>query len=304
MEADLAEAIRVVQDTAIRSMNPHIEPVKVDDGKGGSVDLPVAFLPDGDAKLVVHSLVEVLARGAALAKEQRLARAAGPDSRAGHAVHQSIVSFTAHANRFKDEGSAVWANAAQRQLVSVLDYHPQGAASAARWGRHRGTYACPLSEAWQAWGGGRELKLDQDAFAALLDSRDRELAAGKLPNGRESPDPATLITLAGKLEVFSNATAKRERDPNTGRLKISFAEEKGVSGDIVPPPSFLVFIPIFQDADPELLEVRLRVTVEEGAACFAVQIHSAGDVLREAFELLCSHVAVATDLPVFVGTPE
>jgi hypothetical protein len=149
--------------------------------------------------------------------------------------------------------------------------------------------------------GSRSLKED---FADLLDARDRELTGGKLPSGTSAPEPSFLLTLANNLEVFSTATAKRERDPNTGRIKVSFTEEKGTSGAVAPPPSFLVAIPVFQDAQPQPLEVRLRVTVDNGKAKFLVQIHAAADVLRAAFSELCADVSEGTSLPLFFGNPE
>lgn len=302
--AGLAEAIRTLNGISEAGAVPEIESVGCRDGKGGELLIPVAMLPSGPSKIEAHSLLGVLEAGTVFARKQRLADAPGPDSRTGTAALQSLASFIAHGNRFKAENSAIWADAAARRLVSVLDYHPAGAESPARWGRHRGTYQCPLSEAWTAWGGGDVLEVDQDGLAALLDSRDRELTGGKLPSGSTAPEPAYLITMASKLEVYSNANAKRERDPNTGRLKISYVEEKGLSGDIVPPPSFLVFIPVFQDAEPQVLEVRLRVTVENAKAHFEVQLHAAADILRDAFTRLCGRVEVETALPLFCGTPE
>lgn len=304
MDANLKEAIEAIQATAVASSDPKTIELKVDDGAGGKLTIPIALLRTDGGGVNTESTLQAFRQATEYAHELRLKNATGPDRREGTAQLQSLDSFITHANRFKAPESAVWANAAARQLVSVLDYHPAGATSPARWGKHRGTYACPLSEAWLAWGAGKPLELDQEKFSELLDSRDRELASGTLPNGGKAPDPAALITLASNLEVYSHATAKRERDPNTGRLKISFSEEKGVNGTVMPPPSFLVSIPVFQDGAPQPLEVRLRVTVEDGHAVFTVQLHAAGDVLREAFKALCDWVVAGTALPVFTGVPE
>lgn len=302
---DLAAAIINIERLAAAATKPQTIAMKVADGSAeGTVEVPVAFRAGEDGGLEIKSFAPALAEVHKIAKEIRLSKAEGPDRREGVAMHQSLSSLIDHANRFKDKDSVVWANAAERRLVSVLDYHSSGSAGAPRWGRHRGIYSCPLSEAWLAWGGGTELELSQDEFAALLDRRDRELHAGKFHHGGAAPDPAQLVTLANNLEVFSTATAKRERDPNTGRLKISYNEDKGVSGSVAPPPAFLVFISIFQDGIQEPLEVRLRVKVEEGQAVFTVQIHAAADLLQRAFEALCDRVEEMTALPVFVGTPE
>jgi hypothetical protein len=294
-------------DAAIRTLldagdHHSVEKIEVEDG-GKKVTIPVVVMDSDEGGQKVHSLLDIVKQGAELARAERLRDAPGPDKREGTAQMQALDSFVAHLNRFKDEDSVVWADAAGCNLVAVLDYHAKGSEGAARWGRHRGIYACPLSEAWRAWGGGAPMKLDQETFALLLDARDRDLISGTV-NGKAAPDPSALVTLAGTLESYSTSKAKRERDPNTGRVKVSFSNESGFMGDVAPPPSFLISIPVFQDGAPQSLEVRLRVEVENGAATFIAQIHAANDVLRDAFRALCERVKTETDLPVFVGKPE
>ena len=300
---DLAAAIQEIELNAVKGAELKTVNVEVDDGTGAKQSVPVLVVP-GAFGATIHPLLDVTKQGADWAKTQRLAKADGPDRRQGTAVHHTLASFIQHAKRFKAPNSAIWANAQARQLVSVLDYHEAGFDKAARWGQHRGVYGCPLSEAWLAWGGVEGRKLDQDAFAQLLDSRDRELAEGDLPGGGKAPAPSTLVTLANNLEVFSSATTKRERDANTGRVKLSFSEEKGPIGSVPIPSAFLVQIPIFQDQPAKTLEVRLRVEVEDGEATFALRIQAAGDVLRNAFDSLCEAVGVSTEIPVFAGQPE
>jgi hypothetical protein len=302
--AGLAEALKQLISTVQAAAHVNVETLTVDDGRGGKLGVPVAMLPTTDGGMTAQSLLGAVEAGQLVATRLRLATADGPDRRTGVAKLQSLESFIAHANRFKAECSAVWADSKARLLVSVLDYHPAGPLTKPKWGTHRGQYPCPLSEAWLAWGGVDGRVLSQEAFSDLLDSRDQELAGGKLPNGTEAPTPAFLITLANNLEVYSTANAKRERDVNTGKVRVSFSEEKGIVGSVQPPPAFLVNIPIFQDGGPLPLEVRLRVVIDGGHAKFAVQIHAAGDILRTAFEGLCDKVASETALPVFVGVPE
>ncbi len=300
---DFAAAIKALLTAGADADSPGTHLIKVDD-KGTAFDIPVHVTRDAAGKVNAVDMIDVVNRAQSFARAQRLLNADGPDRREGLATMQSIGSLVAHVNRFKDTDSVVWADGAQRRIVAILDYHRTSAAGSPRWGKHRSVYACPLSEAWRAWGGGVAVECSQDELIALLDTRDRELTTGTLPDGTKAPLPSSLLTIASNLESYSNAKAKRERDPQTGRVRIAFSEEKGFLGDVLPPPSFLICIPVFEGEKAQPLEVRLRFAVDDGAATFSVQIHAAGDVLREAFRAICDVVADGTALPVFVGCPE
>jgi uncharacterized protein YfdQ (DUF2303 family) len=234
------------------------------------------------------------------------ARADKPRRRKGTANLQSIDSFTDHVNRFKGGPSAIFADAANRKFLGVLNYHPAGAEqSDAAWGDHRAVYPCPLSPEWSMWGGGSEKSLGQDAFAFFLDEHDADLAAGAADaKGKPYPSPADLMTLAAALESYSNTSAKRERDKTTGRVLVSFSEDSGIKGNVTIPAAFAIKIPVFTDSAPAVLEVRLRVEVENGKPVFKFAIHDGVKVLRTAFDALVARVREATALPVLVGTPE
>ena len=211
---DLADAIRSIMNISSEATVPEVETVKVSDGKGGVVEIPVAMLPSGNGSVKAHPLLDVLQAGSRWAREQRLLDAGGPDARQGTAVHQALGSFIEHALRFRGDGTVVWADPTARRLVAVLDYHQEGAGSPAAWGRHRATYSPPVSEAWAAWGGVAGLQLDQDAFAQLLDGRDMDLTVGKLkdPTGNERPAPGP----AERRHGGSDAPAARTASTSNG----------------------------------------------------------------------------------------
>jgi hypothetical protein len=101
----------------------------------------------------------------------------------------------------------------------------------------------------------------------------------------------------------SNLAAKREREAS-GRTKVTFSQADGVAGTVAPPAAFLVNIRVFEDGSPQVLQVRLRVTVEGAVAKFHVRIHRASELLRESFAELVAEVKERAEVPVFVGTPE
>lgn len=230
-------------------------------------------------------------------------RADKPRRRRGVADLQSIASFIEHANRFKSAESAVWADRAASKFVGVLNYHPRGAEADPAWGDHRAVYPCPLSPEWVTWGAGALAQLDQDDFAQFLEDHDRDLAVATDADGKPYPSPSDLMTMAATLEAYSNRSTKRERVGN--KMSLSFHEESGVKGSsVVIPRAFCIRIPVFADGLPQVIEVRLRVEVEDGSPTFNFQIHDAGKVIRAAFDQLVQTVMLGTELPVFLGTPE
>jgi uncharacterized protein YfdQ (DUF2303 family) len=301
------EALQLIQDTARLGDKPHVVEVTGLNADGSKVPAFVAFVADGPGKAKPVSLLPYISEAMAHAERLRLEDAVGPDRRKGTAAHQTLSSFIAHLQRFKDEHSAVWAkaNEQQAQLVGIFNYHETGDTGTPRWGDHRAVYPCPLSGAWTAWGAGEEMELNQDEMAEFLESRDYDLTSGTLRSGSTSLAPNVLLSMANKLEVYSNSTARRERDPGTGRVSVSFTEEKGLAtGSVQPPSAFLISIPVFEDAEPETMEVRLRVKVVDARAVFTLQIHDAERIWRKSFDKVCQQVILDTALPVYQGTPE
>lgn len=108
-----------------------------------------------------------------------------PERREGTAVLQDLASFIAHANRFKDEDSALFANIdlAEPGLTAIYDYHPALNTSpdggfddpkpppVPRFCGHRAHYPFPLSDEWQAWKAMDARPMDQADFAAFLEDR-------------------------------------------------------------------------------------------------------------------------------------
>src|SRR5678816_3485771 len=128
---DIAGAVALIQQSARDSKEIQVINVQGWDYRGDKVEVPIAMVPQGDGKVQPVSLLAAHLEGAKAMRELRLLDSAGPNRREGTAAHQALASFIEHANRFKAENSVIWADAANRRLVSVLDYHPAGAATSA-----------------------------------------------------------------------------------------------------------------------------------------------------------------------------
>jgi len=328
---------------------------KILDVAEGAVDLfvPMLVLPDGYGGLVAHSVKDEIDK-----YRER------PERREGTARLEDLSSFVAHANRFKDADSAIFISGdpARPSFLSVLDYHeranvevpgkvaPDALATAAqgrtsgvqspattehraealpRFGRHRGSYLPVFSTEWQAWKDASGKALSQAEFAALIQTRARDIYdvdTDDIETGRlgdlaswfakrfaRGLDPAEFYGSSQKmLELSEGLTATitdRVGDVQkyaAGATKITFESER--STDVEIPAAFVIEVPVFRGGDLWQLPVRLRYTVRSVAdtkrAEWRVEVFGAERTVADVVKDMGETVAKGTGLPVFVGSPE
>lgn len=301
-QVGLPEAIREVKNMATAAVKPEVCDIKVTDAHGKEITIPVVFLPGAQGAQNMSSLAPIIRDGLNIAKEQRLATAAGPDALIGTATLATMASLVEHIKRFKLPATVVYADPEEQEIRALYDYHPK--AGVAGWNRHAARYEAKLSEAWEAWGGTEGKTLSQEEFINLIDTRDGELVDGTV-RGAKTPTPSWLLTFAGNLETYHNKTAKLTRDPSTGNRTVTFSDDKGIHGTVTPPTVLLVKIPIFTDSwETDELEVRVRVQVEDSEPRFKLWIHDAQKVMDAEFNAIAESVTDQADIPLFLGVPE
>lgn len=270
--------------------------------------------PDGSAAPVL-----VIPKGMQLSSAKGILDEyrATPERAKGTAKLETLDAFVAHVERFKDEGSAVFArvNAKAPELLAVYDYH-QGPGRP-RWGQHRASFAFPLAPEWQAWKALDGKELDQLTFAAFIEDHAHEVvptsdeiaqaAAAKLANlDLRLATPGQVLTLSRGLTVRAESVIAETRKLATGETKILYDEklsgEKGAPLDV--PGAFVVGVPVFDGGDPYALPVRLRLRVASGKIAWTFALLGADDVVRDAVKGAVEKVRVVTGLTVFEGTPE
>lgn len=241
-----------------------------------------------------------------------------PDRREGVAKLFDLESFVAHANRFKDEGSALFANpsVSNPAIRCVLDYHPAGASAAPRFGRHIGLYEFPLSDEWKAWTSQNGKGMGQKDFAVWLEDHVLEILspekAGEIAKqlaeqvGIEFASPAKILELSRGFSVRSNAKVKQVNNLATGEVQVQYAtehqDEQGAP--IKVPGGFLVALPVFRGGAVYQLGVRLRYRLQHGEVVWFFDIHRADRVFRHALDEACASAKDQTGLPLFLGSPE
>lgn len=253
--------------------------------------IPVAITPAGAQ---VRVMKEVL--------EEAELRADAPKRRKGTATHQELESFIAHVNRFKDDGSAIFADVQRVQLLAVFDYHK---ADAPRWGQHRAVYTCPLSRQWKLWLQQNEHEMSQDQFADFIDANLKDIASPPT-GGAISADvaqPAAVVEMARNLVVRSNTAFERKVDITTGATTLVSKDERDPSSTKIP-RAFMLGIPVFEGGAVYAIEARVRLKMQNGRPTFSYSLFQTDEILRDAFGDVRKKVAEGTALPLFVGAPE
>lgn len=230
----------------------------------------------------------------------------------GTAKLQELASFIAHINRFKDGHSAIFADVTCTTLTAVLDYHLArnvGEESASenialqRWGEHRATYECPLSEAWNTWTDHNEHPFTQEAFADFIEQHSGDLTAPEKAEGGDFAQPAKLIEVARQLSIKTRGEFTRQVNPTTGEFTLVNKEEHDTSSTKIP-RAFLLGIPVFQAGAFYRVEAQIRFQILAGRPSFSYVLMQPERILKDAFDAVRAQVIEGTKLPLFAGTPE
>lgn len=241
-----------------------------------------------------------------------------PERREGVAILRDIESFIAHANRFKDAHSVLFAdpNPKQPLLQAVLDYHESTAAGAPRFGKHRSRYAFPLSDQWQAWTAQNEKGMGQAEFAMFIEDRIADVAEpGRAGEGlrefaaligAEYATPSRLLDLSRGLTINVDHKLKSQVNLSSGEAQMVFEEKHAGEGGspIRVPGAFIIGVPIFQLGTAHLIGCRLRYRAREGAVTWSYSMYRVPENFDVAIREECAKAQAGTDLPLLYGTPE
>lgn len=281
-----------------------IEPRIVDFTRGTSDGAPFLLIPQGTQVIDVRAYLDKYLPA--------------PERKRGTSKHAQLSSFIDHANRFKDEGSAVFVSPNEKEpfLLSVIDYHAKGPKSAARHGEHRGMHVPELSTAWKTWSEKDGAAMSQEAFAAFLEEHVEDLseppcatidAAQYAEKARLTYAPIGMIhDLARGLEVNVSAKVASTVNLSTGEGRITYEEEHaGRGGEALRVPNaFLLAIEIFKGYDRFEIPVRLRYRATGGSIRWSLSVYRREHLVRLALESMVERVKRDTELPVFIGMPE
>lgn len=304
---DTAEGVGEMIRQTIALLDTHTKPTLVTlTGEGGE-QIPAYVDREGVHVLPIEDFDPYLAE---------------PRFRGGSAMLLDLDSFIEHTNRFKDDGSVVFAdnNRLAPSLTAVLDYHPAGSDSAARWGRHRGTFAFPLSDEWKAWHEFDGKAMDMANFARFLEDHITDVLpsgfrtlnehqqeyVNRLGGDERIAEPSKLMEISTGLQVFERAETVNAVRLDTGEANMTFVSQHqdAQGGSLKVPSLFVIGIPVLVNGPTYQVLVRLRYRTQSGKVVFFYELWRTDRVFDHAFEEATEKVGEQTGLPVLLGKPE
>lgn len=302
MTSDVAAMRAAMEDLHV----PKLMPLAV----GSSDEADVLLAPKG---MAVHSVKPFLD-----------AYRTAPERRVGTANLGDLASFIAHAVRFKDADSAVFAHRDEDKpsLTSVLDYHPAGEGNdRARFGKHRGHYAFPVSDQWRAWADVDGRPLGQVAFAEFLEEHIMDVVAppsdGRTEVGATALDlvaaiggrfggPTEIMQASRGLRITESAHVQQAVTLSTGEVELSYrTEHRDDQGQPLKVPTlFLIGVPVFDGGAAYRVAVRLQYRRKEGSVIWTMRRYRPELTFYHAFDEAVATVRAEAGLPVFIGSPE
>lgn len=240
-----------------------------------------------------------------------------PRRRKGSARFTTMLSFSEHTNRFKDENTVIFADDSGRSdpsLTAVLNYNEKGNGQA-RFGDHRSIYMCPLSDEWKFWSAGAD-GMTQADFAQMLEDHigdvlemesvgaSIQLFASKLFLNMAGPQ--RLIELSRGLSLNVESQVGSKVNLSSGEVQITFQDEhKDPSGaPIKVPGGFAIGIPIFKTGEMYQIPVRLKYRVKGPTILWGFSLYRPDVYKRDAFKDAAKIAETLTACPVYFGTPE
>jgi len=197
-------------------------------------------------------------------------------------------SFWGYVNDFKNDGSLIFANAATRTFIAVLDYHRSD--TEPRWGSHVATLSLPFSAEFTAWGKNDRKPLSQQDFAEWLEDRLIDVT---------EPEGAKLLTIASALEATKTLKFKSATRLDNGDSALSF--EETTSGAVKIPATFTLGIPVFEGEEPIEIQCRLRYRIDGGLK-FTYLMEDPSEIVRKRFIEIGKRIESETECQLVFGS--
>lgn len=206
---------------------------------------------------------------------------------------RSANSFCDYVNRFKDEGTVIFADPDTAKFTAVLDYHISP--TAPRWGSHTATCFMPLSPEFLKWRDNSGKAMNQMEFARFLEMRLGEIM---------EPTHADLMQSVMDFQATKQIVFRSGARLRNGMISLSYVEEGGQTGGTVELPNVLkvgvqVFTGYSSYADMPAL---IRWRINEQKLSLYYEIDNIEKYIHDTVEEVFNAIAEKTGIEPYVGS--
>lgn len=220
-----------------------------------------------------------------------------PSRKTGTITVHDGASFADYFNRFKGDGSLVFADEIAKQFVGILDYHKPGTETAADWLDHRVVFSPIQTDQWKAWHGKNNQQFAQSDFALFIEDNLADVV---------EPAGMTLLEIAKTLEAKNTVEFSSGVRLNNGQVQLTYTEEiKGTAaqGTIQIPETFTLGLPVYLNGSAYKIVARLRYRIAQGGKLtFWFRMNAVERIVQDAFNDVAKAIQAQTQTLMIRGS--
>lgn len=210
----------------------------------------------------------------------------------------SVDSFCEYINVFKTRFTRIFAKVGTSavSVEAIIDYHGP---ETPQWLSHRAKLDLVPTVEWSDWIKHNSERMDQIAFAAFLEERDRLFQA---------PPGAELLELVSTLEGKSDVRFESGIRLQNGKSKLNYEEDVTLRGAVGTqrgameiPDTLILGIAPFEFFPAYEVKARLRYRIEGRKLSFWYETMQPHRIIKDVADKAIDMVEQATSLTVFFG---
>jgi uncharacterized protein YfdQ (DUF2303 family) len=216
--------------------------------------------------------------------------AARPDHIKQAVIIQTVDSLVDYVDRFKDEGTMLFADVERDAIEARLDYHKPKSTDH---DDHYSRMVLPFSVEWATWATADRKLVGQLEFARFLEENGGDIVA---------PEAATVLEACRDLQAVRTADFKKAVRTSSDNEDFEFSDSTTLKSQKVEVPTkFKLMIPVYFGEQPTEVFAFLRWKLDGRNLLLGIALHRAEHVRQAVFKQIVLDVAERTACPAVFG---
>lgn len=257
-----------------------------------------------DTRNVGTTPVVLLPEGFTVSNLEKLLPA--PTRKRGTTVLNDAESFIAVVLDQKGDNTRLYSTINPPTFTAVFNHE----GDVAGWGDHKAKYNAPISPEWGAWGEVDGKRMNQVDMARFIEANMVDIVyLQPNPEARHpgSPDGATFLEICHTLEAKKKVNFKSSVRLPDGSTQFTYDEDvsgTAVNGTMAIPEQFTIGVPVFENGEKWMVDVRFRYRIEEaGRLSMWLELVRPHKTIETAVKELREQIGTKTGLTVLNGVP-